>query len=328
MQKTTTPIPRRITTALVAVAVVLAGSVPAALAAHLSDQRVEVSSSPDKPTNSRYVNWLHGETPEATSEQLGCTQAGDTNAGYVLLGLGRQIDGGATAFGWSGKTRDTAGLASAMVSFARGVQNCAKDGDRWHLVLMTSNYHLNDVALAGKFGKQWAELVETVRSEANSAAVEIHGGWDLEPSWGSPEAARAWTDAYVSNTKSQMISAPSADGCPTTANGESCNNGWTQGLLVYMMWGAQPGSAVLPQIYTPSGSMAKQWAFLSDTAKSIGIEANILGALTQSRACKGRSCDGTDIPPDVALSQLREAFSQSELSQDTEFVASSDIDWG
>jgi hypothetical protein len=328
MDKTTAPISRRITTALVAVAVVVAGSVPAALAARLSDEYVAVTSSPDKPTDSRYVNWLHGETPEATSEHLGCLQAKDTNDGYVLLGLGRQIDGGATAFGWSGKTRDTAGLASSMVAFAKGVQRCVQEGAHWHLVLMTSNYHLNDVALAGVFGKQWAELVETVRRSANSESVEVHGGWDLEPSWGSPEAARAWTDAYVSNTKSQMISAPSADGCPVTPNGTACNNGWSQGLLAYMMWGAQPGAAVLPQIYTPSGSMAKQWAFLSDAAVRAGIEPTVLGALTQSRACQGRPCSGTNITPDVALAQLEEAFSNSELSRDVTFVAASDINWG
>jgi hypothetical protein len=277
-------------------------------------------------TVSHYVNWLYQPDADAISERTGCSQAAGA-PGYVFLGLGRQVPGGSTAFGWDGRRTMADGLRHALNIFASALNECAKGGKSFVIVPMTSNYHLDDVALAGSFGTEWGDLIESLRETEKLAHVEFLGGWDVEPSWGSPVAARAWVDAYKLQTKSPLISGPSADGCPFGPGRTSCNNGWSVSDLVYVSWSI-PGSVVLPQIYTPSGSMARQWANLADVAFDLGFTPAFGGPLVQALACAERGCNGTANDAATSYRQLREALDASRQSGSLPLPGASDIRWG
>jgi hypothetical protein len=293
---------------------------------HAHDARFEPTIDTSSVTVSHYVNWLYQPDADDITTRIGCTQAAGA-PGYVFLGLGRQVPGGSTAFGWDGRRTMADGLRHAIKVFTTALNDCAKGGKSFVVVPMTSNYHLDDVALAGSFGTEWGALIESLRADERLAHVEINGGWDVEPSWGSPVAARAWVDAYRLQTASALISGPSADGCPFGPGRLTCNNGWSIADLAYVSW-TIPGSVVLPQIYTPSGSMARQWANLADVAFEQGLTPAFGGPLVQAIACAERTCDGTANDAATSYRQLREALDASRLSKDLPLPGASDIGWG
>jgi hypothetical protein len=294
------------------------------LRAHDSFRGTEIAA--DSVTVSHYVNWLYQPDADAITTRTGCAQAAGA-PGYVFLGLGRQVPGGSTAFGWDGRRTMADGLRHAITAFSTALNDCAKGGKSFVVVPMTSNYHLDDVALASSFGAEWGTMIESLRDSENLAHVEIRGGWDVEPSWGSPAAARAWVDAYRTRTSSPFVSGPSADGCPFGPGRVSCNNGWSVADLVHVSW-VIPGSVVLPQIYTPSGSMARQWANLADVAFDLGLTPAFGGPLVQARACAERQCNGTANDAATSYEQLRDALDASRQSGSLPLPGASDIGWG
>ncbi len=293
---------------------------------HAHDAFHEPTIDAQNVTVSHYVNWLYQPDADAITARIGCTQAAGA-PGYVFLGLGRQVPGGSTAFGWDGRRTMADGLRHAIELFSKSLNDCAEGGKSFVVVPMTSNYHLDDKDLAASFGTEWGDLIESLRNNDRLAHVEILGGWDVEPSWGSPAAARAWIDSYRLRTASPIVTGPSADGCPFGPGRVTCNNGWTVADLAYVSWSI-PDSVVLPQIYTPSGSMARQWANLADVAFDLGMKPAFGGPLVQALACAERTCKGTANDAATSYRQLREALDASRQSGVLHLPGASDIGWG
>jgi hypothetical protein len=91
---------------------------------------------------------------------------------------------------------------------------------------------------------------------------------------------------------------------PTTTN-STCNNGWTENRVWWVSDGFLLAQS-LPQIYTNSGSQARQWyqiarhAYLNKPATMV-----MSGRLTQYGACQQvGGCTGTDNTPAEGWTQL------------------------
>ena len=100
----------------------------------------------------------------------------------------------------------------------------------------------------------------------------------------------------------------SADGCPGYGPaGRVCNNGWTlDGRLLGRDRCGRPGAA-LPEIYTPSGTQARQWSAISAWGVHHGGgPVRFAGALSTWTACQQRGgCTGRiDNTPATSWSQL------------------------
>lgn len=95
-----------------------------------------------------------------------------------------------------------------------------------------------------------------------------------------------------------------AAGCPPYGN---CNNGWTQDDVWYISWGCGI-AAPLPEIYTTTGSQAKEWYRLVkySISKNPGNPMIISGTMTQYQACidQGDPCSGTNNTPEQGWTQL------------------------
>jgi hypothetical protein len=87
---------------------------------------------------------------------------------------------------------------------------------------------------------------------------QVHGlvASDLEPNYGSVTATQTYVDALKNNFGGAFINYGSAGGCPTSASGSLCNNGWTVNDIGKFSW--KDGGKPMPQIYTTEA--AYQWA--------------------------------------------------------------------
>lgn len=95
-------------------------------------------------------------------------------------------------------------------------------------------------------------------------------------------------------------------------------------MIWYVSW-AGPNWP-LPEIYTTSGSQAKQWKYLSLYAYTKhGSKMNVIGSLTQYLACNG-GCTGTNNTASAGWSQLYDQLNSDSRITDTT-LHSTDIDW-
>jgi hypothetical protein len=87
----------------------------------------------------------------------------------------------------------------------------------------------------------------------------------------------------------------------------ACANGWTVADLYAVATGAAPTLAALPEIYTPSGTQARQWSAISAWGVHHGGgPVRFAGALSTWTACQQRGgCTGRiDNTPSASWSQL------------------------
>jgi hypothetical protein len=162
-------------------------------------------------------------------------------------------------------------------------------------------------------GSRWA-------SDVNAVAAAVHtSGWDragiivaaandLEPAWGTPTAARQWLSAFTSGSTATVYDYGSADGCPSYGSSSvTCANGWTVADVYAVATGAGPTLAALPEIYTPSGTQARQWSAISAWGvHHSGGPVRFAGAFSTWTACEQRGgCTGRiDNSPSTSWSQL------------------------
>jgi hypothetical protein len=110
-------------------------------------------------------------------------------------------------------------------------------------------------------------------------------------------------DDSLSNTT--IYNFGDAAGCTQDGSTTACNNGWTQERV----WWVSEGFALarpLPEIYTNSGSMARQWYQLARyTDARHSADMVIAGTLTQFGACQQvGGCTTTDNTPSQGWTQL------------------------
>jgi hypothetical protein len=177
-------------------------------------------------------------------------------------------------------------------------------GPRLHVAIGTSNY---GGGVTFRHGADWARMV----NEANDWAlgqqiqgsVEFAGANDIELAWNGPEASKAWVRGYDSEAQWPFYDFGDAAGCPPRGN---CIGAWSQEDVWFVAWGAR-SAWPLPQIYTPTRTMALEWHRLSlYSYQHHGSRMTLVGALSQHAACRQSSdpCRGMNNSPSKAWHQL------------------------
>jgi hypothetical protein len=131
------------------------------------------------------------------------------------------------------------------------------------------------------------------------------GAIDVEMDWNTFGDTREWYLGYDSLSNTTIYNFGDAAGCTQDGSTTACNNGWTQERV----WWVSEGFALahpLPEIYTNSGSMARQWYQLARyTDARHSADMVIAGTLTQFGACQQvGGCTTTDNTPSQGWTQL------------------------
>jgi hypothetical protein len=199
----------------------------------------------------------------------------------------------------------TEAIQHAAQAYARGYQECAGSGTRLEVALGTSNY---GGAVSRKHGRAWALMVnqanDWLHRHGLHRSVSFAGASDIELGWNGPAVSRRWVRGYDSAARWRFYNFGDAAGCAPRGD---CLGAWTQEDVWFVSWGAR-SAWPLPQIYTPSGSMAQQWYRLSLYAyQHHGRRMTIVGVLSQRAACRQSSdpCRGINNSPSRAWHQLQ-----------------------
>lgn len=230
--------------------------------------------------------------------------------GLVVLAFGRPMKRHAT-FGTSlfrAGFRSTIAIGRAATAFAGAFAECAPADAHLELGIGTSNY---GPQVSYGTGRAWALMVNGAagwaRAHGIADRVDVVGANDIEMGWASPHLTRRWIEGYTSAAARPYLDFGDAGGCPPVGD---CLGQWTVEDVWYAAWGASP-AIPLPEIYTPNGTMARQWAYLSRYAvEHHGYPMRIVGALSEREACRqsADSCRGIDATPARAWTLLSHAL--------------------
>jgi len=180
-------------------------------------------------------------------------------------------------------------------------------------------------ALARVARTGWATADTNGWTQAHTIGANDFEAWGHTSSGAA--AARSWISGYNSTEgRVFLVNIGSADGCPTTSipTPSSCN----AGLTAETIWKVSYSGAAypLPEIYTTSGSQAKQWKYLSlYSVTTHGKKLTFQGVLTQNGAC-GTTCPGTDNTPAAGWKQLYDTLHSDSRTASTP-GGPTDLDW-
>jgi hypothetical protein len=259
----------------------------------------------------------------------GATQGTQPTDALVVLAMGRPRHKwglyGTSLFGRgfasTGRIRD-AGLA-----FAAGFRQCSgTHHSTLRIALGTSNY---GKGVTGAHGRAWARMVNSANRvlarRGWSNRIDIVGASDIELTWNGPVRTRDWVRGYDSANEWPYYDFGDAAGCPPYG---WCYGAWTMEDVWYVAWGAPP-AIPLPEIYTRSGSSAKQWYRIGlYSAQRHGSRMAFAGVMSQRKACRQSKdpCHGMNNSPAKAWRQLSNLLnSRHETAQRLRFTT--DIAW-
>lgn len=225
----------------------------------------------------------------------------------VLLDFGRPRHHG-RLYGthlYFGKFARTGYIQHAAEGFAAGYWKCTQGlSSTVRIAVGTSNYG-SQVSYA--HGREWALMVNRVNATLARRGwedrIDAVGANDIELSWNGPKVSKAWVRGYDSANQWPYYDYGDAAECPPYGH---CAGAWTQEDVWWVSWGAPPAMP-LPEIYTKSGSSARQWASLSlYSHKQHGIRMVFQGVLSQHHACRESAdpCIGMNNSPPRAWKQL------------------------
>jgi hypothetical protein len=277
-------------------------------------------AAPD-PTTSYYVR---STGPESATRwyDYGCAQGQrdalrpGTQNRIVLLDFGTpMLVGGVYGFdlpgGATGEFRSRLQAKPVAVNFAVGYYACTgvDRSSTISLAVGTTNGGTQVRDNGYQQGRAFANFVKAITSAVAASGVSsqviVRGAIDVEMDWNTYPDTREWYDGYDSLSNTPLYDFGDAAGCTQTGAATTCNNGWTQERVWYVSEGfllAQP----LPEIYTNSGSQAKQWYQLARyTARNKPAKMLMAGTLTQFGACQQvGGCTTTDNTPAEGWTQL------------------------
>jgi hypothetical protein len=281
--------------------------VAVAFAALLFADTALPAPTPPRPTTSRYMK----TTDYNTLYNEGCNQGRAGEAGRVILFFGQPWNQNGTygtiIFG-SNTFRSIGQIETATKGWLSGFWDCTPvNGPRVLLAVGTSNFHGETTS---GHGAAWARMVNRLEAWIKSppsfeSQETARGASDMELDWNTAANTRSWVDGYVSayTGTSYYYNFGDAGGCPPYG---SCNNGWTQGDVYYISYGALPAWP-LPQIYCEvcysgdtNGGNSRQWYRMSLWGFQNAFGMYVLGSLTQWAAA-GSCCTNT---PGQGWSQL------------------------
>lgn len=304
---------------------VVACAALAAVAATVPVRLATAAPAAPAATTSRYMK----TTDPTILDRLGCVQGQAAQQGAVVLDFGSpSFNGtyyGSIVFG-SNTFRSVAQIQAAAKAFLTGYWRCSPYYPHITLVVGTSNYR---GATNSGHGRAWANMVNNVLAwigqRGYTSQEDVAGGSDMELSWNTASATRAWINGYDTVDVRPIYNYGDAAGCPPYG---SCNNGWTQEDVWYVSWGAPPAWP-LPEIYTTNGSMASQWYRMSLYAYTRHFRRmNIAGTMTQKQACldNGGCTNGTDNTPAAGWTQLWSSLNADARTAQS-LAWSTDITW-
>jgi hypothetical protein len=112
-----------------------------------------------------------------------------------------------------------------------------------------------DAYNAGYYQSARAEQLADYQRAAGYTRQTAAVGSDVEPAWDRAATSRKLVDGASAQGYALLFDFGSADGCPASGSGGSCNNGWSVGDVGHVSYA---GSAVpLPEIYYTAN--ANQW---------------------------------------------------------------------
>ncbi len=298
-------------------------------------ETAEAAPAPPLRASSYYMRTVN----TMTLYNMGCALgerdkdvAGTQDSIVVLAyGMPRQVNGVYGASNFSNTFVSTAQIAAAAQQFGKGYYDCTGPDLASHLRLAVGTSNFGGQVTAGH-GRAWAEMVNEVQAwflrNGYTSQVDAAAANDMESGFNTPGATRAWLSGYSSGQWRVLYDVGDAAGCPPYGNCSSTAfAGWNVEETWFKSWGSPP-VVPLPEIYTPSGSMAKQWQSLSlYSLTNHGQRMSIAGVMTQSQACRqGRACAGTNNTPATGRTQLWNALNADPRTAQ-ELRWSTDIKW-
>ncbi len=223
--------------------------------------------------------------------------------------------------GYGSPTMDQLGDASR--NYGMGYFICSGEDHESHLriAIGTSNYPGNyNPSITFEHGAAWATMVNDVNyylaentHNELMQQVDAVGANDIELSWNSYEATKAWLDGYDSLNQYDLYNYGALPGCGWLKNPDTqCGSYphlWSKEQIWTVIYGMGP-IYPLPEIYLTSGLNAEQWYLLSVYSyQNHGVPVGFVGSLTNYQACQQRGgCSGEgwaiDNTPEQGWSQL------------------------
>jgi hypothetical protein len=274
---------------------------------------IGAAGSCHRPPYAQTRSYYMARNSTAAATQLGC--ANDDKSGRMTLFFGAPtvVAGGYGATAWGAPDLRMADIENVVKNVIRGYAYCRDHPSfRLQIGVGTSNSGIDARAAAWRqgHGYAWATSVRNLAAWANryyAGFAQVYAAWDFEPSWSTFASAESWMHGYDGRPGRQLTFVnASADGCSTTkADNNACNNGWNQQRVWHLAWQHDP-SLPIPQIYTNSGTQARQWKLIDLWATAnTGDGMYFYGTLTQSGACRQvGGCSGTSNTPHQAHDQL------------------------
>jgi hypothetical protein len=294
-----------------------------------------LQTPPAAPFSSRFMGTVDPATLYAEGKQLGNLASAEKRDDLIVLDFGwPQLQKDTGTHGtqlfsdyMAGKTFATnSQIAQAVQAFAQGYHDqVSQKQNIAHSQLVIAIGTNNKQGISNASGQTWAALVDQVNTwvkQQQDAEIKIAAASDMELGWNTAQNTRSWVDGYKAYFSSNGKFAPTlynygdAAGCPPYGR---CNGGWTQDDVWYISWGSGV-SAPLPEIYTTTGSQAKEWANLVKYSftKDPNHPMIIAGVMTQYQSCLDQNDhSGTDNTPAQGRSQLWNALNADEQTAQT-----------
>jgi hypothetical protein len=223
-----------------------------------------------QPVTAWYMFGTTASALNAAAHNDGCTFATNAPDNYDILmldfGAARDVNGGWGTLDFSGTLISNGTILGALESASDAVHDCYTQGN----VIITygnSNYDLlkagmsdSDAFNAGFYQEQRASELVSYEDSLGRTDQTAAAASDMEPSWNGPGNTKQLAIGATAQGSLRYFDFGSADGCPTSGSGGSCNNGWGVSDVAYV---SQAGNASsLPEIYPPLTTLASQWTVI------------------------------------------------------------------
>lgn len=211
-----------------------------------------------------YATTLEGLKAEAYNRGCSFARNHPGSERVLLLDFGAARRTGTSSWGalsFGGHLFSNAEILAGLKAAADGHHNCYVRGETI-VAYGNSNYHMSssgmtqsDAYNVGYYQSYRAQQLASYQQSAGYNRQTAAAASDIEPSWDGAPISRRIVDGASMHGYALLYDFGSADGCPSSGSGGTCNNGWAVGDVAHVSFS---GSAVpLPEIYYTVN--ADQW---------------------------------------------------------------------
>lgn len=241
-----------------------------------------------------------------------------TQTSLIVLAFGQTEQDSAGTYRLSyfhGPDQEFDVAADMLIAMGRGYTVCTESDQKSRLWIGMGTNNYPDSTVNRVAGATLARAAREAAQELGSGSQATAWGANDFEAWGSHdprlnERSRSWMDGYNDVTgRPPMVNFGSTDACPwdEVPSKHSCAPGHTAETIVYVS--TRGAGRAMPEIYTPEGTQAAQWAYLARYAVRKGTPMRFAGVMAQHGACGQRGgCEGIDNTPETAWLQLNEAL--------------------